>query len=185
MGSFYTNVTLVGIDAAPVIELLESQGRRAFVGIVGPDLVVYDEAGESQDGSHAALAAELSTIFATKSLAALNHDDDILFLQAFDEGTLVGEYNSDPDYFEDMGGGPGEAGSLDGAALTALFGRGDAVAVQALLDEDAVFASDQHAAILDVLGLPAAACPFGFNYLRDGDIPDGLDDSTLRRIGDA
>ena len=187
MGSFYTNVTLVGVDAAPVLEWLATQSRRAFVAIVGPDLVVYDEAGESQDGSHAALAAELSTIFATSALAALNHDDDILFLQAFDQGALVGEYNSQPDYFGDDGDadGPGgsDPGSLDGATLVTLFGRGDAAAVQAVLDEDAVFASEQHLAVVEQLGLPLAAAGFGYTYVSNGEHPDGLDEDTLRRVG--
>ena len=150
MGSFYTNVTLVGVDAAPVLDWLDGQGRQAYVAIVGPDLVVYDAAGESQDGSHATLAAELSTIFATKALAALNHDDDILFLQAFDQGTLVGEYNSQPDYFD---------------------------------DGDAVFASDQHVAVVEHLGLPLAAAGFGYTYIANGEHPEGVDAETLRQVG--
>ncbi len=186
MGSFYTNVTLVGVDAAPVLDWLDGQGRQAYVAIVGPDLVVYDAAGESQDGSHATLAAELSTIFATKALAALNHDDDILFLQAFDQGTLVGEYNSQPDYFDDgdaEGPGGSDPGSLDGATLVALFGTGDAEALQALLDGDAVFASDQHVAVVEHLGLPLAAAGFGYTYIANGEHPEGVDAETLRQVG--
>jgi hypothetical protein len=187
MGSFYTNVTLVGVDAAPVLEWLDAQGRQAYVAIVGPDLVVFDAAGESQDGSHAALASELSTIFGAKALAALNHDDDILFLQAFDRGTLVGEYNSQPDYFGEDGDedGPGgsDPGSLDGATLVALFGAGEASTLQALLDEEAVFASDQHVAIVEHLGLPLAAAGFGYTYLSNGEHPDGVDADTLRQVG--
>ena len=189
MGTFCTNITLLGADRAAVEAYLVEHGRAAFVGTWGAHTVVFDEQGEAQDGSHAALAAELSAVLGCVAVAALDHDSDILYLQLFESGEVRGEYNSAPGYFEDdPDAGPGPGGpeawalGLDPASLVALVGRGDADRVAAITGTDAVFAEDVHAALLEELGLPLAACGFGFSYLSRGELPDDADAGNLRRV---
>src|SRR5690349_2166765 len=91
VGTFCTNVTLVGVDPAAVEPLLRAPSRPAFIGSWDGHTIVYDEAGEAQDGSHSELAAELSGTLGCVAVAALVHDDDILYLQVFEAGEVRGE----------------------------------------------------------------------------------------------
>ena len=205
MGTFCTNITLVGADPVAVEQLLVDAGRAAFVGSWDGDTVVYDERGEAQDGSHAALAQELSAVLGCVAVASLNHDDDILYLQVFERGEVRGEYNSAPDYFDDGGDGMAvgpdtaiddipriglAAGpdpqrwllGLDPATLVRLVGRGDADRLAGIAAGDALFASDLHAEILDELGLPQAACGTGYRYLTNGELPEDADAGGLHEV---
>jgi hypothetical protein len=201
MGSFATNITLVRVAPSAVEPLLVEAGRSAFIGGQDIHTVVYDEQGEAQDGSHAALAQELSARLGCVAVASLNHDDDILYLQVFEGGEVRGEYNSAPDYFADAygfddpdaepdagdGGDVGVGGErfslgLDPARFAALVGHGDADRLAALMAGDEVFASDLHHAVASELGLPTAACGFGFTYLARGELPDELGDDDLHRV---
>ena len=186
MGNFYTNITVVGVDGGRVATWLEEAGRTAYVGTWGADTVVFDRDGEAQDGSHTTLAAELSAVLGAPTIAILNHDDDVLMLDAFDSGVLRGSYNSCPDYFgddddDDESGTPSWSLDLDPAALVALVGRGDAAVLATIMGGDELFAVDLHAAIVAALGLPDAAAGLGYRYLEHGDEHGGGD---LRRVGD-
>src|SRR5262245_42180319 len=123
MGNFYTNVTLSDVDPAAVEAWLVGDGRQAFVGTWGRHTVVYDSAGEIQDGSHAQLAERLSAVFGCAALAALNHDDDVLVLDLYVDGASRGEFNSLPEFFADDGEEAAMwSGGLDVAALIAVYG---------------------------------------------------------------
>jgi len=228
MGSFCTNITLIGADPAAAEAHLLAVGRAAYLGTWGNHTVVYDEVGEAQDGSHAALAAELSDVLGCVSLASLNHDDDIVYLQVFRWGQSLGEFNSAPDYFDDEDGAGGAtrgwsdgvgsfalgdlvdvderataepdapdavvdpgtvtagpsrwALGLDAAALVRVVGHGDPARLAAVAAADEVFARDLHHAMVTELGLPAAACGFGFTYLSNGELPDDADDGGLHLV---
>ena len=187
MGTFCTNITLVGVDPSVVEPLLIEAGRPAYVGGWDGHTVVFDEAGEAQDGSHASLAADLSARLGCVAVAALNHDDDILYLQVFEAGTVRGEYHSQPEAFAEDPDAPGGDErwllGLDPAALVALVGRGDPDRVAAIAAGDAVFAGDVHHALLTELGLPLAACGFGYRYLSNGDAPDDAAAGALHEVG--
>lgn len=198
MGTFATTITLVGVDASAVEPLLVERGRSAYVGTWGGDTVVFEAAGEVQDGSHATLALDLSAVLGCVALATLNHDDDVLYVQVFESGAARGELNTAPDFFADAFGdgaeldlelGPdGEparwAQGLDPAALVALVGRGDVDRVAAVAGGDAVFASDVHAALVAELGLPAAAVGLGYRYLAQGERPADAEAGGLRHVGE-
>lgn len=179
MGNFYANVTLLGADADRVAEQLEAKQRRAYISSRNEAVVVFDEAGDNQDGSHVELASALSAALSCPAIAVMNHDDDILFVHAFDAGRPLGEYNSDPEYFDDIderddGRPAGSSPALDGAALAQLVGRPDAAQhVDDLLRGDRVFEVDRHHALVAALGLPAGAVGVGFRSIAQGDAPAG------------
>jgi hypothetical protein len=192
MGSFYTNITLRTTDIEAVAAALRD-GRRTAL-IAPPDrgcTVVYDRASEEQDiEALQALAMQLSRACACPALAVLNHDDDLFLYSLYDGGKLVDEYNSGPGYFADEGDG-GDTGPSGGDAgrLARTFQALDrAATVERILraPSDAgdgyVFATDRHRDLVQALGLPAAAVGTGYAYLEQGELPDGLDASRLRRV---
>jgi hypothetical protein len=156
VGSFYVNYTVRSADQAAVVKSLK--GRRAYVTPV-------------KDGA---------------LVVTVNHDDDMLWYGLFDKGRLTDEYNSWPDYFE-HGTSPPTGG--DARKLCAAFGRGgkekevETVLREASREEDGyVFAMERHADLVQALGLPAFAVGCGFNYVEEGELPEGLSEGDLVKI---
>jgi hypothetical protein len=186
MGSFYVNYTVRSADQLAVVKCLK--GRSAYVTSVKDGaLVVVDEAAETQEADAVREVAELlSTSLKTAVLAALNHDDDMLWLGLFENGRLTDEYNSAPAYF-DGGTDPPTGGNA--RTLCAAFGRTgkekevESVLREASTEEDGyVFAMERHADLVEALGLPAFAVGCGFNYVEEGELPEGLSESDLVKI---
>ena len=168
MGSFYTNVTVTGVDGDRLVEWLRSRQQPVFVEISERGCVVFDAAGEAQDGSHAELAQLLSDVFGCVAVAALNHDEDVLRIDAFSAGVAADAYDSSPGYFdfdaEEI------LPPVGGHELAGMFGA-DRSLVEAALRGEYVFAVERHAALLDALRLPVAACGYGYEYLSRGGRP--------------
>jgi hypothetical protein len=189
MGSFYTNVTLRGPDQDAVAEYLAGRNRQVLVSpTVQGVTVVYDALTESQDPRMLTnLGRELSAQFDCPALAALNHDDDVLWLQLHVDGRLVDEYTSEPGYFD-----PAEAGGPEGGdaeALCEAFGAEEAVAkVRRVLGEERdaagfVFASKRHTEVAEALGMPPELVTTGYRYLTHGETPEGFQPHDLIHTG--
>lgn len=58
----------------------------------------------SDTGILAALADDLSSSLDTRAFAVLNHDDDVLWFQLYDRGTLVAEYANRGGGYQDIQG---------------------------------------------------------------------------------
>ncbi|HEV3009680.1 MAG TPA: hypothetical protein VGX52_11640 [Burkholderiales bacterium] len=181
MGSFYVNYTVRSGDQAAVAKSLK--GRKAYVTPAKDGaLVVTDEAAESQDIDAVREVGELlSTSMNTQVLAVLNHDDDMLWFGLFDKGRLTDEYNSAPAYFE--GGNDPPTGG-DARKLCAAFGKaGKEKDLDAVLKKtDYVVAMERHADLVSALGLPDFAVGCGFNYLEEGELPEGLAAGDLVQV---
>ena len=186
MGSFYVNYTVRSADQAAVVKSLK--GRSAYLTPAKDGaVVVTDEAAETQEVDAVREVGELlSTSLKTQVLAVLNHDDDMLWYGLFDKGRLTDEYNSWPDYFE-HGDSPPTGG--DARKLCAAFGRSskekevETVLREASREEDGyVFAMERHADLVQALGLPAFAVGYGFNYLEEGELPEGLSEADLVKV---
>src|ERR1700730_1640667 len=141
MGAFYTNVTLA-LQGTKSSRGCARKGRSAFVAAEGGRVIVFDARAEAQDGSNAILGKSLSAAFECRALAVTVHDDDILFLAAFEAGSLVDDYNSAPGYFTWDGEGepPGPSGG-SAAELTRLFGANESAPVEAALRGEFDFAT--------------------------------------------
>lgn len=178
MGSFYTNVTLRGPAQEEVLAHLAD--RPAYVSRTsGGFTVVLDEASEMQDlDDLLGVTASLSARFDCPALAALNHDDSVLYLSLFEHGEQVDQYNSCPEFDDEDGDGDssGPAGG-DAARWVAAFG-GDAGALEhALRDTAFVMATERHAAVVAALGMPAFAVGTGYNYVEADDASEGAADA--------
>ena len=189
VGSFYTNVTLCGPEQAPVAEYLASRNRQTIVSpTVEGVTVVYDAITESQDpDTLTSLGRELSAQLDCSALAALCHDDDVLWLQLHVDGRLVDEYDSTPGYFDDVPPSGPEGG--DAAALCTAFGAEERVGkVEGILRRGQgfggyTFAQQRHDALAGELGIPPALVTVGYDYLTRGEVPAGFNPADFVHTG--
>jgi hypothetical protein len=185
MGQFYTNFTLRGPSQQEVASALS--GRSA---IVTPSLngcvVAYDEASEAQDfGIISELGARLSRQLGCPVLAAVVHDDDILFFEHYEGGEVTDTYDSAPGYF-DADAEPSAPEGGDARRLCAAFGSSNISEVSSILrkstwDDDGPLATDRHEQLVAALGLARWAVGAGFNYFAAGEMPEGLSEAQLLR----
>ena len=184
MGNFYTNYTLRGPDQQAVAAALA--GRSALVAPVNNGCVtVFDEQSDEQDQEAIAeLASGLSRRFRCPVLAVLNHDDDIFCYQLYLSGELTDEYDSCPDYFDPDAEPSGPVGG-DAEKLCSAFGSNLVAEVEHVLrksglDEDGyTFEVERHEELARLLGLPVFGVGAGYNYVSQGELPDGLDEDDL------
>lgn len=190
MGSFYTNITLRSPQQARVAEVLKTSGRQTFVSPAANGCtVVFDRDSEDQDIDVLnQLASALSGKLGCAALAVLNHDDDVLVVTLHEAGRLVDEYNSSPLYFNDGPGAAPEGG--DAELLCRAFGADgkvdeveDLLRTQGHSEGGFTFEMERHEALVKALGLPTAAVATGFNYIDQGEIPEGLSESDFVRTG--
>ena len=146
-------------------------GRAAYVSKSERSFTtVLDEACESQDGEAlAALGASLSEQFKCPVLAVLNHDDDILYFELYENGDQSDEYNSNPAYFNDEAEDDAPSGG-SAARLASAFGATDSGSVETVLRKsDYVFATERHQHLAAALGIPEYSVGIGFRYAAEGD----------------
>lgn len=185
MGNFYTNYTIRGKSQPEVASALS--GRAA---IISPEhggyVVAYDEQSEAQDFQIITeLGSRLSLSLGTPVLAIVVHDDDILFFQLYENGEITDDYDSSPGYF-DPDVEPSAPAGGDAERLCAAFGTAKVAEVTEILrkstyDDDGPDAVDRHTQLAAALGLPTWAVCSGFNYISDGELPEGLSVSDLLR----
>ena len=188
MGNFYTNYTLKGVSQPGVASALA--GRKAIVTTdYNGCVMVFDKQSDKQDSKTISdLATHLSSQFACLVLAVLNHDDDILWFQLYENGKLTDEYDSSPGYFD----GPEEPippSDGDAKRLCAVFGFGEPTAVESILrrsmfDEDGyAFAFQRHSDLVATLGLPEFGVGNCYRSFDDPcfEFPDGLTKRDLVR----
>src|ERR1700679_2096902 len=102
MGASFTNCQVRSTDANAVATVLASLVKsRAYISPAsGGWVTVYDEATESQDSKLLIkLAKELSKTLKTEVFGFLVHDSDIAVYYLCQNGELVDEFDSCPDYF--------------------------------------------------------------------------------------
>ena len=106
MGASLTNYQVRGKSAAEVSEAVASLVQsRAYV---SPEkngwVTIYDEASDRQDDKIiTSMAAGLSKTLNTPVFAFFVHDSDIVVYWLFRNGRLADEFNSAPDYFQEVG----------------------------------------------------------------------------------
>lgn len=184
MGNFYTNLVIPSDEIDRVVGALDAAGRTAYVATTGGRTFVYDEECEQQNPDTLRdLAKSLAKNLGRPVLAALNHDDDVLWLALADGATITDVYNSDPAYFEDGGAAP-EIHEVP--RLCKVFGVPErALEVTTLLRktrEDFVFEIDRHEKLLDLLGISPIGLA-GFNSMSEEGVTEpGVE---VRTVGEA
>lgn len=190
MGNFYTNYTLRGPSQQAVAAALAE--RSAIVTQAQDNcVVVFDEASDDQDQKIITkLASQLSRDLRCPVLAVLNHDDDIFWYQLYLSGKLADEYDSSPGYF-DASAEPSAPTGGDAHKLCTAFGVSSVAEVENILRKSSfdeggyTFAVERHADLARSLGIPDFAVGAGFSSISDGDLPEGLDEGSILRIGES
>src|SRR4051794_9502709 len=102
MGLFYANLTVYPPTREALLGLLRQLGRTAFLGPTAHGYTaVFDQANDGQDfGDIERLGCEVTGRLSCSALAAVLHDDDVLFLWLFREGRVLDTYDSLPGYFD-------------------------------------------------------------------------------------
>ena len=187
MGNFYANVTLRAADTDAIVQTLTSQRRRALVApAIAGCTVIFDEAIEGASRELARFAAELSRRHGCATLAVMIADDDVLWYALYQAGRLDHEYDSNPNYDS---GPPAPPKGGNGAALASAFGVPERAAeLERVLrvpsgQEGYLFEHKRHAELVRLLGLPDIAVASGYGYIEGGELPEGLEESDLRRVG--
>ena len=173
MGNFYTNVVVRSSDADRAVKVLESQKRTAYVASVDEMTFVYDEKCEDQNVKDLmALARLLSKGTGAPALAALNHDDDVLWLALAEGDSVTNIYNSYPAFSDE---GSDEPMVRDIARLCAAFGVPERAAeVETLLaasHEEVLFEIGRHEKLLELLEVSAIGLT-GYNYVYEDGLPE-------------
>lgn len=182
MGSFYTNITLVGPDRDAILEFLRDQHHTAFVSRTERGItVVYDRQCDEQkvEDLHE-LAAKLTKRFTSTAVSALVHDDDALFFAAYTDGELITEYDSSV----------GRA--IQPRRLCRTFGvsilRAPFVWLTLNLPHFLfVFETARHSLLVRLLKLSPYAVGTGYTYIEQGDPPEDArgESIALRHTGDS
>jgi hypothetical protein len=188
MGNFYSNVTLRTADTDAIVQTLTALRRRALVApAIAGATVVFDQAIEDKGSRELGrFAAELSRRHDCTGLAVMIADDDVLWYALYRAGRVDHEYDSNPGY--DSGPTSPPKGG-DAAALAAAFGVPERAAeIERVLrvrsgPEGYLFEHERHAELVGLLGLPEIAVATGYGYIEAGELPEGLEESDLRRVG--
>jgi hypothetical protein len=104
MGNFLTNYQIRAASAPAVVTAARPilAGRAAISPAHNGWITLYDETSESQDPDERHRVAQaLSAALHTFVLAFLVHDSDILHYLLYENGHLLDEFDSQPDYFSD------------------------------------------------------------------------------------
>lgn len=184
MGSFYSNVTLLGTKLDDV-RAVSPRPAFLFADADAVAVVVFaevDDEGAPRSGE--ALSAALGCIAVSVGV----HDDDILFFEVHNKGESTASgavpdpaayFGFDADLLADLDPAMLEGlepptssntgGPPDAVALVAAVGRGDVEAVREAFEHDFVFATERHEALVSALGLPRGAVGWGYRYLSRDD----------------
>lgn len=182
MGNFYVNITLNGPKQKELVDKLKSLHRTAFVSpTVNNTTTVYDAECDTQDtNAISKLSKKLSSNFSCPAWAVLNHDDDVLAWELYENGKLIDEYDSSPGNFESNAEPATPIGGDSEALVRLLSSAGVVAEVEKIIrtssfDSDGfVFAYERHQALADKLGLPKFVVGFGYNYISAGELPLGF-----------
>jgi hypothetical protein len=180
MGNFYVNHTVANTTVEAVAKVMI--GRPCIIASAENNyVVVYDAESDTQDPEVISeLGEKLSRDLNTSVFAVLNHDDDILFFQLFENGEVTDEYDSCPGYFD---GGDMHPSGGDATKVAEVFDVEDELAIERVLRGEYAFAVHRHQALAEALNLPSCSVGFGYKYLEDGELPEGLAEADLLRIG--
>ena len=186
MGNFYVNYTLQGPSQKAAAEALA--GRKAVVTREENGcIVIFEEISDDQDQEHIAeLASHLSRELHCPTLAVLNHDDDILWYQLYENGKRTDEYDSSPGYFDPSVDTSSPVGG-DAWRICAAFNASNVPAVERVLrklsyEEDGyIFAFERHADLVLALGLSPFAVGTAYASFENNEFPSGLSSEDVIR----
>lgn len=185
MGNFYINLAVKGASSEMLRQTL---GVLSFSSIIAPDVdghsfIYADFFGSGDMQAPGRLAKSLSAQPGVEYAAfCMNADDDLLVYEFWSKGARVDAYFSSPEAFQ-PNGVDSEAPRGDTARLKTIFPFLDEQEIRGVLDsEDYVFEFERHQELFRLLQIPAAPAIMDFQYIQNGELPEGVDEQCLIRI---
>ncbi len=187
MGSFYVNVTVKGPTQDVVTSYIKDKNYAAYISPTSNDLtIIYEALCDTQEFRLISdFLKDISLKLGCVAIGVVNHDDDLLAYEIYENGIMHHEYDSTPGYFSESAQAGPEGG--DAEYLCRVFDAVDNVQkVKSILrasryDENGYsFQSDRHKDLCAALNLPLYAVGAGYNYISEGELPVGLKDGDLK-----
>ncbi|MFT3883423.1 MAG: hypothetical protein QM703_27705 [Gemmatales bacterium] len=192
MGLFYANITVHRAERIALLTELRRNQRIAFISpTVNGSTTVFDQAIDEQDFDVIEqFGCSLTKALNCSALAAVLHDDDVLYLFLFEQGEVIDRYDSLPEYFvKDAEPGPPEGG--DGELICKVFNRPDQLyRVEELLranlleDElpEILGEQERHLALCEELGLPPYAAALGYEAIAEQYVPEEFEGVVFEAV---
>jgi len=156
MGLFCVNLHFRTTDDQALSASLNKRGvarYRVIPAKNGWTSLYEEQASEQDEGRIRDLAGGLSEDLHVAAIAFLVHDSDIACYWLFDDGQLLDEYNSYPNYFDDADGPPSPSGGRTKILLRYCRTGVQEDKLAAILRGEALFAEDVIARLAQALGI--------------------------------
>ena len=166
MGGHYGSIHVRTEEADQLRAALEDIAREhGTKTLLAPAIGGWTTAFPNEHGQEFGVARALATRILAPILHCVVHDDDVFAYQFFENGVLIDEYNSCPDYF----GGPPAPRGGNVQILEKFLASANAVgALQNLLDAERFdFEMKRLDKFAELLGLPNAVT--AYEYLQNGE----------------
>lgn len=189
MGNFYVNITTKGPDNQSVVNYIKENNYTAYVSpTINNVTTIYETICDTQMFNYISdLLKDISETLNCVAIAMVNHDDDFLAYEIYEAGKIHHEYDSSPESFNDTELQSPSGG--DAKYLCRVFGVEDNESrVEKILmtNDDSengyIFEIERHKDLWKALNLPPYAVGIGFNYISEGEIPEGLTQEELIEI---
>jgi hypothetical protein len=179
MGLFCVNMHFRTTDEKPLAAALNRRNVNRFrlLAPKGGWVSLYEEQASRQDDDRIReLTSELSGELHAPAIAFMVHDSDIACYWLYDDGKLLDEFNSCPDYFDDDAGEPSRPSGNQPAALLPFCRSGVTEDnLTEIFQGENVFAESVVEGLAEALGIdPARALS---DYRDDGAEFGGADQS--------
>lgn len=178
MGAFIVNINVRTQDRSAVETELQAIGvQEAWVtGAMGGWITIYEEKASTQDDGHIReMAGRLSSRLHAPTIAFLVHDSDLVCYWLYDDGRLLDEFNSCPDYFDRNASPDDSPGQPEVLLRYCRQGTTLEAVAQVLNDREHVFAEDQLVKLADLLGINADRVHTDYRYVGEELGPSDLD----------
>jgi hypothetical protein len=190
MGSTYSNVTLVTQDAAAVAAEMTRVDEAGYI-LTDRRCVIVTLRDPNGVPRLRDATAHLSKYLKCTAFGVSVFDDDVLNYEVAVEGWIADTHVSGPDYMFEGGEKP-PAG--DARRLVQIFrSKATPEELHPLLDASPpvdvadpliwTLASRRHHALVEKLGLPTSAVGFGYDYVANSDLPEGVLRQSLMSVG--
>lgn len=177
MGSFYTNHTLYGPSQAEVLAWLKD--GLAYVSKTERNITVVLADASEFGAEFSDFGIRMSAHFRCPVLAILNHDDDVLYFELYENGVKIDEYDSNPGFAEDKLHTEPSGGNASHLAAAFHVPNSQIQTIEAILRKtDYVAEVDRHEDLAAALGIPKFAVGVGFLHIDYGDPLPWIPEST-------
>jgi hypothetical protein len=171
MGAFFTNYHVRKVDAEVCAKALTTliSSRALVTDSKNEWTTVYDEQSDSQDIEVLRrLAKDLSSKLKTAVIAMMVHDSDIFVYLIYENGKLIDQFDSKPDYFGPVSGAQKKEWRGDFAKLIPYAKKKASTQdFNRIAEKETVFEEERAGEFSQLLGIDPSRAKTGFKYLQE------------------